>query len=316
MDPNKEINNPENSTMLKIPYYPGCTLKTTAKNFENSAIATARILGIELVELSRWNCCGTVFSLTEDDLIHHVAAIRNLVRVQEMNENGMFKNENRLVTICPMCYNTLKKANLRVTENPNDLQTINDFMDTEQDYKGTVKVVHFLEILKDVGFEKIKEKVKKPLKGLKVSPYYGCMILRPKEIAIDDPEDPKIQDELLINLGAEVVNNPYKKVCCGSYQTVHDKYVVAELAYNILTHAQRNGAEIITTCCPLCLFNLDKRQKEIKEKYPEFQEIPVLSIMQLMALAFGIEEKCCEFDLNYIDPRPLLKGKDFLEDQN
>ena len=144
---------------MKIPYYPGCTLKTQAKNFEISALASAKVLGIELVELPRWNCCGTVFSLTSDDLIHHVAPIRNLIRVEEMNKEGIMKDEYRLVTLCSMCYNTLKRANLRIKENPEELKKINAFMHLEEDYQGKVKVVHFLEILKEIGFEKIKQKL-------------------------------------------------------------------------------------------------------------------------------------------------------------
>lgn len=300
---------------MKLPYYPGCTLKTSAKNLEDSALAAAKVLGIELIELPRWNCCGTVFSLTADDLIHHLAPIRNLIRVQEMNKTGLVKNEHRLVTLCPMCYNTLKMSNIRVKENKDDLEKINNLMYREEDYNGSVEVVHFLKILKDAGFEKVKMQVKKPLKDLKIAPYYGCMVLRPKEIAIDDPENPVIQTEFLSALGTEAVDNPYKKVCCGSYQTVRDKYVVADLAYDILTHAQRAGAEAITTCCPLCAFNLDNRQKEVKERHPDFKEIPVFYFTQLMAVAFGLDKKYCRFDLNYVDPQPLLEKKGLLQEE-
>ncbi|RKY80062.1 heterodisulfide reductase, subunit B [candidate division KSB1 bacterium] len=293
---------------MKIPYYPGCSLKTTAQNFEISALAVAKTLGIELIELPRWNCCGTVSSLTSDDLMHHLAPIRNLVRAEEMSEN-LGGNECKLVTLCSMCFNVLKRSNLRVKENPDELKKINDFMYLEKDYSGRVEVVHFLELLREIGFQKVKEKVKNPLSGLKVAPYYGCLLLRPKEIGIDDPEDPTVQVEILAALGAEIVNNPFKTRCCGSYQTVQDKYAVAELAYDILSRAQKEGAEFVTTCCPLCMFNLADRQKEVVEKYPEFRSIPVLYITQLMAVAFDLDEKYYGFDLNYVDPRPILKEK-------
>ncbi|MBN1256954.1 MAG: CoB--CoM heterodisulfide reductase iron-sulfur subunit B family protein [Planctomycetes bacterium] len=298
--------------LKKIPYYPGCSLKTKSKDFEKSAVAAARILGIELIELPKWNCCGTVFSLAQDDLMHHVAPLRNLLRVQEMNEAGLLEGENRLLTICPMCFNTLKKANQRMRDNPADLETINTFMDAEQDYQGEVEVIHLLELLKERGVAEIKAKVKIPLTALKVAPYYGCMLLRPKDIAIDDPEDPTIQEELLAAIGAQVVENPYKKVCCGSYQTVRNKYTVADLTYDILTHAKKAGAEMITTSCPLCAFNLDDRQKEVTEKYPDFEGIPVCCISQLMLLAFGVNRGGDGFELNYVDPRPLLKRKNLL----
>jgi len=308
MNPVRE-NNKEG---MKIPYFPGCTLKTTAKNFETSALAVAGSMDIGLVELSRWNCCGTVSSLTSDDLMHHLAPIRDLLRVEEMNENGELKDEYRLVALCSMCFHVLKRSHLRIKENPEELEKINNFMYLEKDYSGKVEVVHFLELLRDIGFDKVKEKVKRPLAGLKVAPYYGCLMLRPKEIGIDDPEDPTIQSDLLEALGAETIDNPFKIRCCGSYQTVRDKYAVAELAHDILTRARKEGAELMTTSCPLCMFNLADRQKEVMEKHPEFEPMPVLYFTQLMALAFGLDGKYYGFDQNYVDPRPLLEKKDLL----
>lgn len=301
---------------MKLAYYPGCTLKTNAKNFETSAIEVAKKLEIDLVELPRWNCCGTVFSLTDDDLIHHVAPIRNLLRIQEMKKKKLIDDDNRMITLCSMCYNTLKRANLRVKENNDDLDTINDFMYLEENYNGDVEVIHFMEILRDLGFDNVEKKVINPLKGLKVAPYYGCMLLRPKEVGIDDPEEPVIEANLLSALGAEVIDNPYKKVCCGSYQTVQDKYAVANLTYDILTHAQEQGAEAISLSCPLCAFNLDSRQKEVKEKHPNFKEMPIFYFTQLMAVSFGLDERFCGFDLNYIDPRPLLLEKNLIRRDN
>jgi len=311
MSGEKELNLTLNGS--KIPYFPGCTLKTTARNFENSAIAAARALGIELVELPRWNCCGTVFSLAADDLIHHVASVRNLIRVQEMNKQGLVANEHRMVTLCSMCFNTLKRANLRVRQNADDMKKINDLMYREEDYQGHVEVLHFLELLRDIGFGKVKRTVKKNLSGLKIAPYYGCMILRPKEVSIDDPEAPTILDEVLQALGAEVVRTPYNKVCCGSYQTVQDKYTVAELAHDILGHAKSAGADAVATTCPLCAFNLDNRQKEVVQKYPEFEQMPIFYITQLMALAFDLGDETHGFDQNFVDPVPLLKKKDLLK---
>jgi heterodisulfide reductase subunit B len=302
---------PTNGT--KIPYFPGCTLKTTARNFETSAIASARALGIELVELPRWNCCGTVFSLAADDLIHHVAPVRNFIRVQEMNKQGLVDDEHRLVTLCSMCFNTLKRSNLRVKQKSDDMKKINDLMYLEEDYQGRVEVLHFLELLRTLGLAKIKCAVKKSLAELKVAPYYGCMILRPKEVSIDDPEAPTILDELVQALGATVIHTPYNKVCCGSYQTVQDKYAVAGLAYDIITHAQKAGAEAMATTCPLCAFNLDNRQKEVKEKYPHFEKMPIFYMTQLMALAFDLDEKLYGFDQNFVDPKPLLTKKNLLK---
>jgi heterodisulfide reductase subunit B len=300
---------------MKIPYYPGCTLKTKAKNFERSSIAVAEMLGVELVELPKWNCCGVVHSLTSDDLIHHLAPIRNLVRVQEMNEEKLVEDEFRLVTLCSMCYNTLKRSNLRFIENYEEREKINSIMEREEDYKGNVKVVHFLEILRDIGYDKISDKIKKPLDKLKIAVYYGCNLLRPKEVGIDDPENPDILETLFESLGAEVTLFPYKKMCCGSYQTVLDKESVADLTYNILSNAKEHHAEIVVTSCPLCAFNLDNRQEIVRSKHSEFKAIPVVYFSQLMALAFGLNIEICGFDSNYISALPLLKKKGYLKNK-
>jgi len=288
---------------MKIPYYPGCTLKTKAKDLEDSAIAAAKVLDIEMEELPRWNCCGTVYSLASDDLIHQVGSIRNLVRVKE-------QGANQVVTLCSMCYNTLKRANEFFLADEEKRDRINRYMDEEIDYTGDVAVVHLLEILRDeVGMEKIKAAVKKPLTGLKVSPYYGCMLLRPASIGIDNTERPTVMEELLRALGAKVIDDPYKTECCGAYQTVNRKDVVVTCVHSILTSAQRNGAEVIALSCPLCDFNLDNRQKDILQTYKGFHPMPALYFTQLMAIAFGLDESVCRFELSYNDPRPLLKSK-------
>ncbi|RLG92699.1 MAG: heterodisulfide reductase, subunit B [Candidatus Hecatellales archaeon] len=298
---------------MKIPYYPGCTLKTSAKNLEVSALESAKVLGVELVELPRWNCCGAVFSMATDDLIHQLAPIRNLIRVQEMNEKGIVENENRVVVLCSMCFNTLKRSNMFVKEDKERLEKINNFLsDTEEPYQGNIEVIHFLELLKnDIGFDRVAEKVKKPLKNLKIAPYYGCLLLRPEEIAIDNPQSPKVLENLLEALGATVVDTQFKTRCCGSYQTVNRKELVAELAYDILNQVKISGADCVVTSCPLCMFNLDTRQEEVKKAHPEFKTIPVFYFTQLMALAFDLGESFYRFDLNYVNPKPLLSEKIF-----
>ena len=289
---------------MKICYYPGCTLKNNAKNFEESALCSLNSIGVEVEELPRWNCCGTVFSLATDDLIHHVAPIRNLIRVKE-------SNTDRVMTLCAMCYNTLKRANERVKADSESLDKINQFMYREEiDYEGDVKILHLLELLRDeIKFENISKKVTKPLKNLKVANYYGCLLVRPKEIGLDDVENPTILENLMTALGADSIDFPYKTECCGAYQTVNNLEIIAERTYHILTSAQSQGAEVVTVSCPLCAFNLDHRQKETVQKYPEFKNIPILYFTQLMAIALGCPEESLRFDLNYIDPKPILKEK-------
>jgi len=292
---------------MKISYYPGCTLKNNAKNFEDSALCSLKRLEVEAEELERWNCCGTVFSLATDDLIHHVAPIRNLIRVKEANTN-------KVMTLCAMCFNTLKRANERVRSDPESLDKINKFMYREEvEYEGDVQVLHLLELLRDeIKFENIAKKVVKPLRKLKIASYYGCLLVRPKEIGLDDVENPTVLENLMTALGAEAIDFPYKTECCASYQTVDKPEIVADRTYHILTSAQSQGAELVSVSCPLCAFNLDYRQKETVQKYPEFKNIPILYFTQLMALALGCPEKDLRLDLHYIDPKPILREKGLL----
>jgi len=288
--------------MKEIIYYPGCTLKNTAKNFEDSAIACAEALGFKLRELEDWYCCGTVYSLTSDDLMHHIATVRNLLRVQE-------EGEERLTTLCAMCYNTIKRSSKRINENEDDREKINSFMyEEENDYQGNVDIIHYLEILRDeIGFDKIKEKVEKPLKNLKLAPYYGCLLLRPLEVAIDNPDSPSILEDLITVMGAEVVYFPFKNECCGAYETVSEVDFVVERARNIIGNAIRNEADALLVSCPLCAFNLDNRQKNVSLKYPDFEGIPVLYFTEALALALGLDPEVCHFDLHYQSIEELVK---------
>ena len=292
---------------MKLLYYPGCTLKTSAKNLEKSAFAVVDALGHEIEEMEDWNCCGVVSSLTDDDLMHHLATIRNLIHVED-------QGEEKIITLCDMCCNTLKQTNLRLKEKPDDLETLNLFMDRENDYKGTVKILHFLEFLRDeIGFDVLRKMVKNPLKGMKIMPYYGCMLLRPREVAIDDAEEPTIMKDLLKALGAEVIDNPFKIECCGSYHTIEEKKLVSNRANRITQFAIDRGADAIMLSCPLCRFNLDVRGKEAEKMYNNYKQIPVYYYSQLIAVALGLDPKCCGFDDHAVDPVLLLKKKGVFE---
>lgn len=292
---------------MKLSYYPGCTLKNHAKNFEDSTLCSLKQLGISVEEIPRWNCCGTVFSLSTDDLIHHLGPIRNLIRVKETDSDSV-------MTLCSMCYHTLKAANLRMQEQPEDLDTINDFMYREDlKYEGDVRILHLLEILRDeVKFENLSKKVEKPLKKLKTANYYGCLLVRPKEIGFDDAENPRVMENLMAALGADSIDFPYKTECCASYQTVDKPDIVADRTNSIITSASELGAEVMVVSCPLCAFNLDHRQKKTLERHPEFKTMPVLYFTQLLAIALGCQEKDLGFELHYVDPKPLLKQKQLL----
>ncbi len=292
--------------MEKVKYYPGCTIKTTAQHFEISAIAVLGKLGIELDELKRWTCCGTVYSLTSDDIIHQLAPVRNLLRVKE--EGG-----SEVVTLCSMCYNTLKRANLLVKKDIEKKDKIKDFMYKEiVKYDGEVKVIHLLELLKRIGFDRLKEQTKISLSGLKIATYYGCMLLRPEEAAIDDIEEPTIFEDVINLTGAETVKFPYKNECCGSYQTLRRPDIVIERTRTIVNSARNAGADLIALSCPLCAYNLEAKQEDVAEKYFGFKKMPIVYFTQLLALAFGYDESGTRFDLNIVSPTEKMEEKGFL----
>ncbi len=288
---------------MKVSYYPGCTLKTKAKNLEDSAVASMAALGIDFQELPRWNCCGAVHSLAADDLIHQVAPIRDLIRAME-------QGSDTVVTLCSMCYNTLARANLLMRRDEVKRKTINDFMDEEKDYHGEVEVLHFLTFLRDaVGWDRLREKVKVPLNGLKVAPYYGCTLLRPRDVAVEPLGELTLLPDFLNALGAETVEFSDAAVCCGSYQILANPDAALDVASSIIGRAGKAGADAIVLSCPLCEYNLGKKQPELQQKGKISKSIPTYYFTQLLAVALGLDADVCRFDLSGAGSIELLKSK-------
>jgi heterodisulfide reductase subunit B len=287
---------------MGIPYFPGCTLSTKAKNYDRSGRAVAKALGLELEELPEWQCCGATFPLMLDDSMALIAPTRILYQAQQAGD--------RVATLCSICFNVLRRSQALLERDEEMLERINWF--TEEEYKGDVYVAHFLEILRDeLGWDEesggLAERVKKPLTGLKVAPYYGCLLLRPyDEIGLDDPEDPHILHDLVRALGAEPVDFPYNIECCGSYLAVKEPEVPESLSKDIVASAREHGADVIITACPLCQFNLDHPQRETGMSR-EGEKVPVLYFTQLMAVALGLPEETWGFEDHYVDPRPLFQ---------
>src|SRR3989304_618839 len=234
---------------MKIPYYPGCTLNTVAKQFDTSAREAASIIGFEMKELAQWNCCGATFPLTPD--------------------------------------NVLKRTNKVIRDNKEKRNVINGFI--EEEYDGSVNILHYLEVLRDkVGFDKVKGAVKRPLTGIKAATYYGCMLLRPfEDIGIDNAERPTIFEDLLRALGAEPVEFGNKIECCGAHLAMNNEEVVTNLSGKVMTSAVDAGADLIVTTCPLCQFNLEKSQPKVAEADTGYRPVPVVYFTQALGLALG-----------------------------
>lgn len=288
---------------MKISYYPGCTLKTKAKNLDRAAIASLEALGVEVKEIDRWNCCGAVHSLTADDLIHQVGPVRNLVRAKE-------QGADKLVTLCSMCYNTLARANQIMKNDAVKRDTINRFMDEEIDYAGEVEVVHYLTFLQEaIGWEALRARVKVPLTDLRVAPYYGCTLHRPAEVGIEPFGSFNLMTGMLEALGATVLPFAAADKCCGSYQVLGTAAGTNSAAAAILNLAAGAGIEALATSCPLCEYNLGKQQPQMLERGRIGKNIPTYYFSQLLAVALGLDEKLCHFELNDRVSIELLQSK-------
>lgn len=282
-------------------YFPGCTLYTKAKNFDQTARICSTLLGFELKELSNWTCCGATFPLATDNLMALLPPSRILARARQEG--------TVLTTLCSVCFNVIKRTNKLIQKDEEKREKINNFI--EMDYKGDLEVLHYLEVLRrGIGFSEIKKKVSKPLNGIKLAAYYGCMILRPfDEIGFDDKERPKIFEEFLDLLEATPIDFPYKIECCGSFQSVGSPDIATECSHKILASAIKNGAEAIVSTCPMCTFNLDHKQSEIKQKHLDFKSIPVFYFTQLLGISLGLDHRTLGFDLNAVDPLKILEKK-------
>src|SRR4030067_2703762 len=227
-------------------YYPGCTLYTKAKNLDRTARTCSLLVGFELKELNNWVCCGAAFPLATVILMTLLPPARILANAREEGTT--------LTILCSVCFNVIKRTNRLIRGDEEKREKINNFI--EKDYQGDLRILHYLELLKqDIGFSQLKERIKKQLLGLKAAAYYGCMLLRPfEEMGFDDKERPTLFEEFLGALGAEAIEFPYKIECCGSFQSVGSPAVATECAYKILDSAMKNGAEVIVSTFPLCLF--------------------------------------------------------------
>ena len=259
---------------MKYSYYPGCTLKNKAKDLDRYARVCALALGFELEELETWQCCGGVYPLGSDEIASKLPSVRALNAAKEQGQD--------LVAVCSACYHVLKRVNDDM-KNDLDVQTrANRYMGLETPYAGETKVLHYLEILRDVvGFDTLKEKVVKPLTGRKIGAYYGCLLLRPSGVmAFDDPECPRILEDFIRALGAEPVVYPYRNECCGGYISLKEKERSNRLCDQIVESAAGFGAECLVTACPLCKYNLSKESK-----------LPVVYFTELLAEALGLKEE-------------------------
>ena len=288
---------------LKYAYYPGCVIFGTGKEYDISAREVAKKLGIELVEIPDWSCCGASVSDSFNKDLFYFLQARNIAKAEELGLD--------IVAICNECFNNLKQGNERLKKHAELREKTNEALKKiGLEFKGKANVKHFLEVIvNDYGIERLKEKIKeeKPLKNLRVAPYYGCLALRPSEVSIDLYENPKLFEKLLSFLGADVVKfNESKSACCGSAVMFADETVSLKLSSQILKNAKKKSAACIATMCPLCHLNLDLKQKRIEKLEKEEFKMPVIYFTQLLGLALAIEPKKLGLNKNIVSTKKVI----------
>lgn len=291
---------------MKYAFFPGCSLESTAWDFDRSTRAVCRALGIELEEIRDWVCCGSTPAHSSSASLAVALPVLNL---QKAESAGL-----PVMTACASCYARLRTANHKVRSAPEERQRAERI--TGKPYDGGVAVRHVLDVLvNDLGVDAIRAKVSRRLRGLRVACYYGCLLTRPPEVvAFDDVEHPHSMDDLIAAAGAEPVDWPLKTECCGASLSMTNSNIVARLGYRLLSMARQAGAECIAVACPLCQLNLDLRQADARKvgregnpclceapggplpqfgtapfsDYGELPETPVLYFTQLLGLALGL----------------------------
>jgi len=279
-------------------YYPGCTLKTSAKEYDISARLVCKALGIELEELKDWTCCGAASAHSIDQLLG--------IALPALELQAAAKLELPLVAACALCFSRLKFAAHELKEEK-VRNLIGEVMGKEISQDHHYEVVHLLQLL-DENTDKMK--IEKPLHGLKVACYYGCLLVRPKEVTnFDDVENPQTMDRIIQVLGAENVGWDFKTECCGGSHMLVRPDIVVKLSHRLLAQAQQAGADCLAVACPVCHSNLDSMQKTIAAKYKDNIHLPVFYFTQLAGLALGLPPKQLLLDKHFIDPLPLLMNK-------
>jgi len=290
-----------NKLANKFLIFLGCAIPYRVSAYEISARKILTKLGIELVEMPEFNCCG----LPLDPVSHEtmlILAARNLALAEQQGLS--------ILTLCPGCGGTLKKVNKILKTDKALREQINGHLkESGLEFKGTTGAKHILQLLKeDVGLEKIKASVVKPLTMLKVAEHNGCHILRPKEyIGFDDPEDPQTLRALIEATGAEVLDYIDETECCGAPSVGVSDKVAIELARDKLSHVKMVDAQALITICPFCHIMFDTNELRIERMYNELYGVPILHYPQLLGLAMGMTPEELAFNELRVDTSKLLK---------
>jgi heterodisulfide reductase subunit B len=278
---------------VKVSYYPGCSLHGTAKEYDRSVRAVSGALGIELKEVEDWSCCGATAAHSTNFKLSVALPARNLVAAE--------KDALDVMVPCAACFNRLKAADHHLRADSVLKGEVEEIIGGT--YRGGIAIRNPIDIIcKDIGLETLRERVTRPLAGLRPVSYYGCLLLRPPEVCgFDDTENPVLLDGILAALGADVRPWSYKTDCCGGSLTISRTDIVGKMVDRLMTMAGEAGANCVVTACPVCTANLDMRASAALR-------LPVFYFTELMALAMGLPGAEAWLGLHNVDPRPLVKS--------
>ncbi len=284
---------------MRFAYYPGCSLESTAWEYDRSTRAVCNALGIELVEIRDWTCCGSTPAHVSNASLAVALPVLNLQKAADM--------DLQVMTACASCYSRLRTANHKVREDREERETVERI--TGKTYAGEVEVLHVLDVLANhVGPDLISDQVSTPLTGLKAASYYGCLLSRPPEIvAFESADHPTSMDRLLESAGAIPVEWPYKTECCGAGLSMSRRDAVERLTARLLSMAREAGADCLALACPMCHVNLDLRQRDVIERHNDVEETPILYLTQLLGVALGIPGEDVGLNALNISAAPLLE---------
>ncbi len=300
--------------MKKVAYYPGCALEGTGHAYNRSTKEVGKALGLDLVELKNWNCCGAMEVKNIDPQVQTYLSARNLSIAHGMGFD-------KVMAPCNGCYHNLKKAEYDLTNNAHAVE-VNERISKKAGHKtyepGQVETIHALDWIKNaIGEEELSRRVKNSLKGMKVANYYGCMYTRPRHIFPEKDKGPGSEstlkphymDDILAAAGAHNVDFPLKTACCGGAHSLSDSDTSTKLVLNILETAEACGAEVIATECPTCHTGLEMHQVRAEKVLGRKTNVKILYFTQLLGMALGLSAKKVGVQENMSDPSDLLRAK-------
>ncbi len=285
----------------KYAYFPGCSLEKMARSYHESALAASRALDIELEEIEDWNCCGATTYFNIDELLADTLCGRNLAIAEQSGHD--------VVMACSGCYKNMYSARKHLVRDADLKEHVNEALAEDNlKFTGSSEARHLLDVMvKDVGLEEIKQRVQRPLTGLKVATYYGCQIVRPRKDH-EDVESPHFFEDLMVAIGAEPTNFLMKLRCCSAALLITNRTAALSMVRNVLDSAVRSGADLIVTACPLCQVNLECYQTQVNSDFGTDFKVPVMYFTQLVGLALGVPRGKLGIGSELVNVSPALAG--------